>query len=65
MRGQNPYLINFPKRNITMFKAKNNRFKKVTSIKSKVDDTKPINKKTISNKKTEFHRSLEAFSDCV
>ena len=41
-----------------MIKVKN-------KVKNKVNDLKPVNKNAISNKKNEFHRSLEAFSDCV
>ena len=58
-------LINFPKSNITMLKSKNIKLKTVNSIKNKLNTSKPINKKQILNKKTEFHRTLEAFSDCV
>ena len=46
-------------------KVKNIKLKTININKNKVNDLKPVNKNAISNKKNEFHRSLEAFSDCV
>tara|TARA_B100001559_G_C16060573_1_gene421181 strand:- start:107 stop:337 length:231 start_codon:yes stop_codon:yes gene_type:complete len=59
-------LINFPKGKI-MLRTKNKL--KVNNInKTKHTSVKTLNKNPVSskqNKKNEFHRSLEAFSDCV
>ena len=66
MMGQNPLNTNFPK-GMQMI----NDTKNATTInvdKNKLNIVKPLIKKKIKtrlNKKTEFHRSLEAFSDCV
>ena len=46
-------------------KVKNIKLKTININKNKVNDLKSVNKNAISNKKNEFHRSLEAFSDCV
>jgi len=61
-------LINFPK-GIKMLKVKNIKSVTINGDKNKLSTVKSvIKKKKISSKliqKTEFHRALEAFSDCV
>jgi|TARA_B110000263_G_C15072573_1_gene402519 hypothetical protein len=50
-----------------MFKTKT-KTKTINVDKNKLNTLKPKNKNSVSsklNQKTEFHRSLEAFSDCV
>lgn len=51
-----------------MFNVKNIKLKKIGMNKNKLNTLKSENKNVISNKlskNTKFHRSLEAFSDCV
>jgi|TARA_B100001250_G_scaffold396832_1_gene403253 hypothetical protein len=46
-------------------KVKNIKLKTINVNKNKLNNLKSVNKNAILNKKNEFHRSLEAFSDCV
>ena len=65
--GQNPCILIFPK-GIKMLKVKNIKSEKIDTDKNKLNTIKPVTKNSIStklNQKKEFHRSLEAFSDCV
>jgi flagellar basal body rod protein FlgC len=65
--GQNPYLINFPKR-MKMLKIKHIKSATINVNKNKLNIVKSTIKNKISsklNQKKAFYRSLEAFSDCV
>ena len=64
--GQNPYSINFPK-GIKMLNTLKN-IKNTNADKNKLNSVKPLIKNKAQSKlnhKIEFHRSLEAFSDCI
>ena len=51
-----------------MLNNKNTKLAKIDADKNKLNTIKPVTKNSIStklNQTKEFHRSLEAFSDCV
>ena len=65
--GTKSLLTNFPK-GMKMFKVKNIKSATINCDKNKLSTVKSAIKKKISsklNQKKEFHRFLEAFSDCV